>query len=140
MIRNRRSTAAYRVIADQIIDRIRDGDYAPGGNIPSADLICRIYGVGMATANKVLDTLKAEGWTETVPGRPQRVRVQPEQETAWLQQGARVTVRWPTPQEAELLEIPDRVQVLVVSRQGCDDEVYPGDRWQLIVGAPATEE
>jgi len=134
MIRNRRSTAAYRVIADQIIDRIRADEFAPGDNVPSADMICRVYGVGMVTANRVLDTLKAEGWTETVPGRPQRVRIPPKVETAWFEEGATVSVRWPTPDEADQMEIPAGVQVLVVQRPGLVDEVLPGDRWRVRFG------
>lgn len=134
MIGKRRSTATYRVIADQVIDRIRAGEFAPGDSVPSADMLCRVYGVGMVTANRVLDTLKAEGWTETVPGRPQRVRARPQVETAWYPEGATVSVRWPTPDEADEMEIPVGVQVLVVRQSGRVDEVLPGDRWQVAFG------
>lgn len=130
MIRKRRSTAAYRVIADQVIDRIRAKEFKPGDSVPSADMLCRVYGVGMVTANRVLDTLKAEGWTESIPGRPQRVRVPPKVETAWYDEGT-VSVRWPTPDEADQMGIPVGVQVLVVQRPGMVDEVLPGDRWQV---------
>ena len=141
MIGRRREPAMFRQIADEIAGRITVGELAPGDPVPSADLICRTYGVGMATANRVLDVLKEQGLIDTFRGRPSRVRELAVRETGWLDPGATVTARWPTPAEVrdETLALADGVPVLVVQQVGEPDVVYPADRWQLTVprSAPA---
>ena len=60
--------APYRRIVDEISGRIAAGALRPGDRIPSARQITREWGVAIATATKVLATLRQEGLVEPRPG------------------------------------------------------------------------
>lgn len=51
----------YLAIANQIEDRIRQGDLTPGARVPSIRQITRDWGVAMATATRVLAELRSRG-------------------------------------------------------------------------------
>src|SRR3954470_8139978 len=55
-------------IAAELRRRIASGDLAPGARMPSTRAIVQRYGVAMATATKVLTTLRHEGLIRSVPG------------------------------------------------------------------------
>src|SRR3954452_9897811 len=55
-------------IADQLRRRIASGELAPGARMPSTRALVQRYGVAMATATKVLTTLRREGLIRSVPG------------------------------------------------------------------------
>ncbi|MFI7492769.1 TetR/AcrR family transcriptional regulator C-terminal domain-containing protein [Micromonospora echinaurantiaca] len=58
----------YRRIAADLADRIASGELAPGARIPSTRQLMAEYGVAMATATKVLATLRERGLVEPVRG------------------------------------------------------------------------
>ncbi|MEU8685404.1 GntR family transcriptional regulator [Streptomyces sp. NPDC048611] len=58
----------YRRIVEEIRSRIDSGTLAPGDRVPSTRRITREWGVAMATATKVLTTLRQEGVVRAVPG------------------------------------------------------------------------
>ncbi|MEU3988591.1 GntR family transcriptional regulator [Streptomyces platensis] len=58
----------YRRIVDAIRCRIDSGELAPGDRVPSTRRITQEWGVAMATATKVLTTLRQEGVVRAVPG------------------------------------------------------------------------
>ncbi|TKG72189.1 GntR family transcriptional regulator [Prauserella endophytica] len=58
----------YLRIVAEIRDRIADGELGPGDRVPSARQIVREWGVAMATATKVLATLRREGLAEARTG------------------------------------------------------------------------
>ncbi|MFF3543436.1 TetR/AcrR family transcriptional regulator C-terminal domain-containing protein [Streptomyces platensis] len=58
----------YRRIVDAIRRRIDSGELAPGDRVPSTRRITQEWGVAMATATKVLTTLRQEGVVRAVPG------------------------------------------------------------------------
>ncbi|ARH91073.1 TetR/AcrR family transcriptional regulator C-terminal domain-containing protein [Streptomyces sp. MOE7] len=58
----------YRRIVEEIRRRIDAGELAPGDRVPSTRRITREWGVAMATATKVLTTLRQEGVVRAVPG------------------------------------------------------------------------
>jgi AcrR family transcriptional regulator len=60
--------APYRRIAAEIRERIARGDLGPGDRIPSTREITRDWGVAMATATKVISTLRDAGLVETRSG------------------------------------------------------------------------
>lgn len=66
--------AHYRRIASEIQERIRSGRLMPGDRVPSTRAIVRDWGIAMATATKVLATLRSEGSIETRPGYGSVVR------------------------------------------------------------------
>jgi AcrR family transcriptional regulator len=55
-------------IAAELRRRIASGDLAPGARMPSTRALVQRYGVAMATATKVLTTLRHEGLIRSVPG------------------------------------------------------------------------
>src|SRR5262245_51012513 len=61
------NTASHRVAAE-LRARIRSGALAPGERIPSARGITAEFGVALATAQKVLATLRREGLVRAIPG------------------------------------------------------------------------
>ena len=63
-----RPAAPYLQIAAELRDRIRSGDLAPGETLPSVRTIVRDYGVAMATAQRALGTLRAEGYLRSERG------------------------------------------------------------------------
>jgi len=58
----------YLQIASNLRERIISGELSDGDPIPSARQITRDWGVAMATATKVLATLRSEGLVRAVPG------------------------------------------------------------------------
>jgi DNA-binding GntR family transcriptional regulator len=64
----------WREIADDLIDRIRRGEYEPGQKIPSYRETAVLYGVSITTAAKAIARLTDRGWIETDPGRGNVVR------------------------------------------------------------------
>ncbi|MET7800500.1 TetR/AcrR family transcriptional regulator C-terminal domain-containing protein [Streptomyces decoyicus] len=58
----------YRRIVDTIRRRIDTGELTPGDRVPSTRRITQEWGVAMATATKVLTTLRQEGLVRAVPG------------------------------------------------------------------------
>jgi DNA-binding transcriptional regulator YhcF (GntR family) len=72
-----RMEAPYRRIVDEIRDRVDRGELRPGDRVPSTRQITREWGVAMATATKVIATLRAEGVVDTRPGAGTVVRQRP---------------------------------------------------------------
>lgn len=64
-----RPSPPFRQIADSLRDEIRSGAVKPGELVLSVRAIVRDFGVAMATAQRALGVLRAEGYIETQPGR-----------------------------------------------------------------------
>lgn len=62
------SEPPYLRIVAEIRRRITSGELAPGDRVPSTRGIVKEWGVALATATKVLTTLRLEGFVETLPG------------------------------------------------------------------------
>ena len=58
----------YQQIVEVIRDRITSGQLPPGSRVPSTRQIVAEWGVAMATASKVLATLRHEGLVQARPG------------------------------------------------------------------------
>jgi len=63
----KQNTASQRVVSE-LRARIRSGSLAPGDRVPSARQITEEFDVALATAQKVLATLRREGLVRMVPG------------------------------------------------------------------------
>jgi AcrR family transcriptional regulator len=61
-------TAPSTRIAADLRRRITSGELGPGARMPSTRALVQRYGVAMATATKVLTTLRHEGLIHSVPG------------------------------------------------------------------------
>ncbi len=66
--------APYLRIVGEIRDRIASGRLRPGDRVPSTRQITQQWGVAMATATKVISTLRDEGLVDTKPGAGTVVR------------------------------------------------------------------
>jgi len=134
MIDRRREPAIYRRIADDLARRIRSGELAPGDLLPSADLVCRTYGVGMMTANRAIQELKYDGLVDTESGQRTRVRADPPKELVRLVRSATMDLRMPTPEEREEFGLREGVPVAEVEWGRPAERrrrVYPGDRYRF---------
>ena len=60
--------APYLRIVGEIRERIASGRLRPGDRVPSTRQITQQWGVAMATATKVISTLRDEGLVDTKPG------------------------------------------------------------------------
>jgi DNA-binding transcriptional regulator YhcF (GntR family) len=69
-------TPSARIVAE-LRTRITTGEIAAGERLPSTRQIVRDWGVAMATASRVLATLRQDGLAEVVPGVGTIVRAQP---------------------------------------------------------------
>ncbi|WP_260614939.1 GntR family transcriptional regulator [Microbispora sp. KK1-11] len=59
----------YRQIAQEIAERIRQGDLAPRRSVPSETSLVQHYGVARETVRRAMAVLREEGWVYTVPHR-----------------------------------------------------------------------
>ncbi|MGW3655999.1 winged helix-turn-helix domain-containing protein [Streptomyces sp. NPDC005151] len=63
-----RTRAMWPQIAAVIIQRIKDGTYPPGSKVPSVVQIATEFGVVNSTAQRAMETVKAEGLTRAEKG------------------------------------------------------------------------
>lgn len=118
----------YKQVADALRHDITTRHYTPGQMLPSETHLCSEYGVGLNTVRNALAILRGEGLVVTEPGVGSRVRLAWERAVTRVPGDAEISARMPTEQERRQLGLPEGVPVLVVSREGQDDEVLPADR------------
>jgi DNA-binding GntR family transcriptional regulator len=59
---------SWREIADDLTDRIRDGEYPPGTALPSYSKLAAIYSVSIATITRALGLVHERGLIEGIQG------------------------------------------------------------------------
>jgi DNA-binding LacI/PurR family transcriptional regulator len=57
----------YQVIVDDVIQKVRNGDLAPGDQLGSLAHLCDHYGVALATAHRSVTDLVKQGVIKTIP-------------------------------------------------------------------------
>jgi len=65
---------SYTQIADDVIERIRVGEYADGEKLPSIRNLAELYSVGTTTARDAQRELKRRGYAVGIPGKGLFVR------------------------------------------------------------------
>ncbi|MBM7494515.1 GntR family transcriptional regulator [Micromonospora luteifusca] len=70
-------TPKYMVIRDDLIRRIRSGEFAPGDALPGQRHLSDEYGVSLMTLRQALDELCGRGVVEQLPGKGTYVRAVP---------------------------------------------------------------
>lgn len=65
----------HRRISNAIATAIEDGQYGPGGALPSEQRLASDFGVSRGTLRQALAALRADGYIEVVPGRGTFVRL-----------------------------------------------------------------
>lgn len=63
------SNHKFSVISDEIIGKIRNGEFRPGDKIPSENEIISVYGVSNTTARKALLDIELKGWVRRIKGK-----------------------------------------------------------------------
>ncbi|MCX4474764.1 GntR family transcriptional regulator [Micromonospora sp. NBC_01655] len=110
--------------------RIAAGEWVPGTLLPAQARIGYDYGVGKATAQKAIDTLRAEGLIDVERGVGIRVRgPAPEVDELIGEPDQLVTARMPTPEERARFGMAEGVPVLVVRQPDGLMDVYPADEY-----------
>lgn len=122
---------AHRQLAELLRARTASGEFPAGSLLPAAPRLRHEYGVGKATVQKALDTLRAEGLIELDRGIGMRVREPVERRRVSVPRGSLVRARMPTPQERADLDVPEGVPVLIVVLGGRERGPYPADRTDL---------
>lgn len=121
---------AHRQLTELLRARIVAGEWPPGSLLPPAPRLRYEYGVGKATVQTALSSLRAEGLIDLERGIGLRVREPVEVQVVKVPRGARTRSRMPTPQERVELDLPEGVPVLLVSFGGRTMR-YPADRTEL---------
>lgn len=66
---NGRRQAAYLEIADEFKRKIREGELAPGTQLPTEAAICTAHGVSRTVARAALARLREDGYTYSQQGK-----------------------------------------------------------------------
>jgi DNA-binding GntR family transcriptional regulator len=64
----------YRRIADDLLARIRSGEYPPGSQLPTKAKLMERYQVAINTVERAIDELRQAGFVETAQGAGMFVR------------------------------------------------------------------
>lgn len=123
---------AYHQIANDLRQRIRDGELAPGQQLPAEDRLASEYGVGKDTVREALAVLRGEGLIRTVNRRASFVRPAKLLAKFTVTGPVGIRTRMPTPEERRELRLDEGVPVFVVDRGG-ETEVLPGDGVEIVV-------
>jgi DNA-binding GntR family transcriptional regulator len=67
--RRRRRTLVYEEVADDIVRRIRRGEFRPNHAIPGEKALMSRHGVAKVTVRHAVECLRERGWVFTVPQR-----------------------------------------------------------------------
>lgn len=132
MINPHSDVPVYRQVAATLRDRITDGTWPPGAQLPSEKRLADDLGVGKDTIRAALAILRQEGLVDTTRGYPSRVREPRERTPVHVPAGVPVTARMPTPIEREDMSIREGVPLLEVGGPG--GQLHPADRTVLIFG------
>ncbi|MCX4468982.1 GntR family transcriptional regulator [Micromonospora sp. NBC_01655] len=120
-------------MADDLRERIRQGEYPPGAALPSEAHLVQAYGLGRTTVRRAIAALRADGAVVVRHGYPTRVPepIEPEEITA--ESGSRVSTRMPTPDERAEFGMPDGVPMLVVTPPDGLPMAYPGHQYAVLI-------
>lgn len=123
----------YRQLADELQQRIADGEYQPGASLPSEPDIGAEYGLGIRTVRNAIDLLVLRGLVVKRHGARTRVRDTVPMSLAHIPDGHRVRARPASDEESREHGIPPGVWMLVVVEvaTGIEAETYPADRFEL---------
>lgn len=123
----------YLQLARILRAQITAGDYAPGEMLPSETTLSQTHGIGRDAVRQAMGVLRSEGTVYTVRRVGTFVRGAGEIRAVRVEGSATITARMPTVDERRTLDLAEGVPLLVVSRDGAEDEVYAADRTALEV-------
>jgi GntR family transcriptional regulator len=59
----------FSVIAEKIIEKIRNGELLPGDKVPSENELINTFGISNTTARKCLQIIESKGWARRIKGK-----------------------------------------------------------------------
>ena len=121
----------HRQLAAALRARIVVGDWPAGTLLPAQSRIGYDYGVGKATVQKAVDTLRGEGLVDVERGVGIRVREPAERTRISVPRGAVISSRMPSADERAELSVSEGVPLMVVVVGGRERGRYPADRYDL---------
>lgn len=133
MIYPQQGPVGYQELAEILRAEITSGQRGPGQRLPSESTLAQTYGVATKTARAALRQLRDEGLAVLVRGYGVVVREPVEPEMIEAEPGSVVWARNPTPAERREYEVPEGVPLLVVTAPDGLSEVYPADRYRVLI-------
>lgn len=131
MLDRRSPLALYRQLADDVAERVRAGEIAPGSPLPSETALAAWYSVSRDVVRDAMNTLRAEGVIVTERGRRSRVRRTGPLEPLPAPPDAEITARMPTAEERHHLGIVPGVPLLVIRTVEFETR-HPADRVAIV--------
>jgi len=68
MLEKNQAKPLYQVVADAILEQIKEGVFQPGERLPSESELCKLYEVGRNTVRHAVSELVNQGFVRTVQG------------------------------------------------------------------------
>jgi GntR family transcriptional regulator len=130
-----RGPAGYLELAEILRAQIVSGDIPPGQRLPSETMLAQTYGVATKTARAALMMLRNEGLAAHVRGYGVVVREPVEPETVTVEPGDAVSARMPSPDERDTYDVHEGVPLIVVTHADGLQDLYPADRYRIVVRA-----
>ncbi|MFK3980743.1 GntR family transcriptional regulator [Micromonospora sp. NPDC050397] len=130
----------YADMAAELREQIRSGELRPGQRLPSERDLAETYGVSRLTASRAVAVLRNEGLIVSVRGYGYCVQTPPEVESVAAGSGDRVSTRPPTPEERAQYAVAAGYGVLVVTHADGLQDIYPGDRYEIVTEADSAHE
>jgi DNA-binding FadR family transcriptional regulator len=118
----------YQWIAATIREKIDDGVFAPGTELPSEQELSTSFRVSRDSLRAGLAVLRREGLIDSRRGFRPRIRRQPARTPIALSPGEIAIARMPTMTERVEHEVAEGVPVIVIA-----DQIYPADQVALTV-------
>lgn len=131
MVDPRSDVPAWKQLAALLRARIESGEWAPGSLLPSQQRIGHEHGVGKATVEQAVRSLRTEGLVDLERGIGLRVREPVERRRVAVPRYAVISSRMPTAAERAELDVPEGVPLMLVYVGGRLRGVYPADRVDL---------
>jgi len=134
MIERTPDASVWRLLYNDLRERILSGDLAGGSPMPSEQDMIRLYGHGASTIRRVMGALRREGLVEGHAGDVARVRTMPERRIVEVRSADNpaIVVRRPTAAERYRLGLAEGEQVIEVTYGGMSD-LYGADRTEIRV-------
>jgi DNA-binding transcriptional regulator YhcF (GntR family) len=122
----------YKQLADLIRTQIKNGELKPGQRLPAQKDYMQEHWISRDTVDRAMHVLRNEGLIVTRRAGS-RVRDLADQTIVPLPMG-KVTARMPTEPERKKLGISEGVPILVIQRDGHDEEIHPADQIRIQIG------
>lgn len=119
----------YKQLADLVRTQIQSGEFDPGQRLPAQKDYMQEHGLARDTVERAMAVLRNEGLIVVRRGGS-RVRQPAVRRVLCLDQG-KVSARIPTEPERREYGIREGIAVLVVTRDGHEEEIYPADKVEV---------